>query len=233
MAKKKIKKRGLVFSIILAVLILLMMFGTIVGGIGYLRFTETMTDRYNDYAYHTAATAAQLVSGDSIDSYLTAANGDEGEFTDGILLDFSYRNDLLSRLCLSQDVSIIYIIAVDTTDYEHFYSVFNCPHPSTKYTPWELGSLKYTTQTSGNQYQNAYKDLYENGVENTYIIRTANLNGAFPHITSMVPLKRSDGSVSSIICVQHAMEDLNVVRYSYLTWVIIATVLLIIVSTTV
>ena len=200
---KKIRTR-LSFNIISAVVLLLLIFGLVVSIFGYMRFTESLTIEYNDSAFRTAETAATLINADRIEEYLEIG-GDDDE----------YRLSLsrLDTLCNKQNVSIIYTIAVDTTDYAHFKSVFNSVNDNSGYTPWEVGLIRDTTN---DEYKRIYKEMYEDGLKRGTVIREKNLNGAFPHITSLIPLLGSDGTVKAILCVQRPMEQLAVGRKAYL-----------------
>lgn len=61
---------SLSFRIIGATVFWLLLFGLIISGIGYVRFTKSLTKEYNDSAFRTAETAATLVDGNKIESYL-------------------------------------------------------------------------------------------------------------------------------------------------------------------
>ena len=65
---KKGKLRGnLAFNVIMAVVLLIVFFGTVVSLIGYVSFTESLTREYVESAYHNAYTATTLLDGGKID----------------------------------------------------------------------------------------------------------------------------------------------------------------------
>ncbi|MBQ7718616.1 MAG: SpoIIE family protein phosphatase [Clostridia bacterium] len=210
---KKIQS-SLSFNIISSVVLLLLIFSFIVSIIGYIRFTESLTTEYNDSAFRTAETAAALINTDRIEEYLEIG-GDDDEYRLSL--------ERLNTLCNKQNVSIIYTIAVDTTDYGHFKSVFNSVNDNSGYTPWEVGHLRETTN---DEYKKIYKEMYENGLQRGTVIRDKNLNGTFPHITSLIPLKGSDGKVKAILCVQRPMEQLMTGIRAYLRSVSITMIIL-------
>ena len=217
MKKSKPFIHSLTFNIVAAIAVLLLFFCAVVSTIGYYKFTDSLTKEYTDSAFRTADTAATLITTDNIDDYiLNAESIVSGEDT---ALSKEYYDSLgyLDILCNKQNVTVIYVIAVDTSDYEHFTSVFNCPNESSPYSAWILGDVKYTTQTSDNTYQNIYKGMYENGEKSATVMRTTNLNGAPPHVTSLIPLYKSDGkTVAGIMCVQRPMSELSEGRRSYM-----------------
>ena len=152
------------------------LFECIVSGLGYYQFTATLTREYQDSAFRTADTAAALVDGDKIESYL------QGSETDA-----EYQNILsrMNTLCQKQNVTLIYVIAVDTSDYNSFRSVFNTVNDSSGYTPWALG---YERQTTNDAYKSIYKQIYENGLAKGFINRTSSLQGREPHTTALIPI---------------------------------------------
>ena len=204
MGKNKYSTRSLSFRIISRNVLILLTFSVIVSAIGYALFTDSLTRSYNDFAFQTAETAASVVSGDRIGEFLESGGNDS---------DYQAELKQLQLLCRTQGVTLIYVIAVDQTDYNSFQSVFNVPSAESGYTPWEVG---YKRNTTNEEYRSIYRDIYENGLERGTIYRLKDLGGKDPHITSLIPVHASDGSVSAILCVQRPMKELTVGRYRYL-----------------
>ncbi len=202
--KKKYSTRSLSFRIISRNVLILLMFSVIVSAIGYALFTESLTRSYNDFAFQTAETAVSVINGDQIEEFLES-KGDDSE----------YQTELkqLQLLCRTQGVTLIYVISVDQTDYNSFRSVFNVPSEESGYTPWEVG---FERSTTNEEYQSIYREIYEDGLQRGTIYRLKDLAGKDPHITSLVPVHASDGSVSAILCVQRPMKELTIGRYRYL-----------------
>lgn len=239
--------KGLSFNIIFPITVLLLVFATVVGVIGYVKFTDSLTEEYNDSAFRTAETATMLINAESVPEYLKEENitpinifvnqgtdafydyiSEQGYSEDRkieitlLASEYALSLERLNVLCKKQNVTLVYLIAVDTSDYENFVSVFNCVNDE-KYTPWNLGEKKYTTKTNENTYQRIYKDIYENGLLRDKVIREYNLNGKDPHITSLIPLYNSEKQVTSILCVQRPMSELNQGRTRYVVLVAITT----------
>lgn len=195
---------SLAFRIVGGIVCLLLAYNLIVQTIGYLQFTESLTKEYNDYAFRTAETAASLVDGDKIEEYLRT-NGDSDEYRD--------RLNRMDILCDKQNVTLIYVIAVDTSDYGRFVNIYNSVNKNSTYTRWDIG---YQRDTTNAEYAQVYKDIYENGLQQGTVLRTKDLRGKEPHITSLVPVKDSNGDVQAILCVQRPMEELVAGRQKYL-----------------
>ena len=191
-------------NIITFTVLMLLLFSILVSVIGYGSFTKAFELEYDVTTYHMGDTATALVDGDQIDDYL--ANGAD---------DDSYKKtkNALDIYCLKMDVSLIYVIQVDTSDYNHFVSVFNCVGKNTPYTEWELGSVHETTN---DEYRETYRQLYDGTLAYGTIYRTDNLKGAPPHITTLVPLKDSDGKTVAVLCVQRMMDRMVEARRPFL-----------------
>lgn len=205
---------SLSFRIISSIVFLLLVFSTIASTIGYIRFTDSLTKEYNDSAFRTAETAVTLINGDKIEEYLA---------TGGNSADYKLTLERMNILCQKQNVTLLYVIAVDTSDYNHFKSVFNVVNEASGFTPWEVGLVRETTNE---KYRQIYQDMYENGLSRGTVTRTSDLRGNEPHITSLVPVTASDGTVTAILCVQRPMSELVNGRRSYLRWVAVTMILL-------
>lgn len=212
---KKIN-HNLAFNIVAAVVLLLIVFGGVLSVIGYFTFTKNLTNQYIKQSYAIADLSSAIVDGDKIDYYLTV-----GEDDDSYKLTQSRLDVILEK----QACTLIYVIKVDTSDYQSFLSIFNSVQEGHGYTRWELGASKYTTN---DDYANIYRRLYAQETEREYIVRNKNLRGKEAHITSLVPIKGSDGEVKAILCVQTPMSELTAGRSRYLriviTWIIITLV---------
>ena len=191
-------------NIIAFIILLLLLFSILVSFIGYGSFTKAFELEYDNTTYHMADTAAALVDGDRIDEYL--ANGADDS-------NYQATKRALDIYCQKMDVALVYVIQVDTTDYEHFVSVFNCVGKDTPYTEWELGSPHDTTN---DEYKETYRQLYDGSLTYGTIYRNDKLRGAPPHITTLVPLKDSEGKTVAVLCVQRMMERMVEARRPFL-----------------
>lgn len=209
--------RGLTSKVIGSVIGLLLLFSIAVDIIGYARFHNTFVKEYNDYAFRTAKTASIIIKADNIDHYIEVGGDDE---------EYQNTKKYLHILCDEMDVAMIYIIKPDS-DYKHFVSVFNILNKNSPYDEWEVG---YYRETTNEEYEKRYKEIYEDGLERATIDRTRNLNGGLPHITSLIPLKDSNGNVAAILCVQRNFDTLWSVQRIYLFWISVTTGIFMIVS---
>ncbi|MBQ3405335.1 MAG: PP2C family protein-serine/threonine phosphatase, partial [Oscillospiraceae bacterium] len=192
----------------------------IAGALGVVSFTNAFKKEYSTTTYHMADTATILVNGDHLEDYLQGLDPEEYERT----------NRSMDKYCQSINVSLIYVILVDTSDYGRFVSVFNLVNNSvddTDYTPWELGHKRDTTN---DEYRQKYKAIYEEQAPYETVYRTNVPDGMHPHITTMVPVKSSSGEVAAILCIQRPISELQEARRPYLMNVAVSTLFLAIVS---
>lgn len=218
--KEKIKyvTSGLTFRVIFGTILIIFLFEFMVSAVGYRQFTESLTQEYQDAAFRTANTATALIDADKIESYLNWGENDP-----------EYRNILsyLDILCQKQGATFVYVISVDTSDYNHFRSVFNVVNANGSDTPWPVG---YERETTNEEYRTLYRDLYEGRRTQGFITRTNALNGREPHTTALLPLQGSNGNVKGILCVERPMSELTTARTAYLRGVICISALLCVLS---
>ena len=219
--KKKGKLRfSLPLNIIGAIVVLLIAFGFIISALGYYSFTETLKKEYAVNTYHIADTALSMVDGDNVDAYLAGGKRREYEET----------KEGLDSFCRTIGVSLIYVIQVDTSDYGHFISVFNSVNNSvdnTDYTPWEIG---YRRESTNDEYRQKYRAICEEGSLYETIYRTRVTGGIHPHITTLVPVKKSDGKVAAILCIQRPIRELADTIRPYAITITAAAVLMCIIT---
>ncbi len=216
--KKLFKKLSsdMSFNIIGGLVFLVIMFGVIISIIGNRSFVSAFKNEYSSVTYHMADTAALFVNGDHIEEYL--AGGEQQEYAD--------TKRRLDGCCRRLNVSLIYVIRVDTSDYSRFVSVFNAVNnavDNSKYTEWELG---YQRSATNDEYRRKYKAIYEDGAPFETIFRLRPTDGAHPHMTTLVPVKNSDGEVTAILCMQRPVREMKDALRPYFLLIILGIVIL-------
>ena len=175
---------------ITGIVLLLVLFSAIVLTIGFNIFTDALLEQYAEGAYLTAKTASTYVNADEMDNYLQS--GGEGD-------EYEQVWDNLDRLCNSSGSTFIYVIIPDTTDYAHIQFIFSIIDHTTKYTKYDFGYLRETTN---DEYKQKYRALFEKDSEREIVVRDKGYIETDSHITLLVPLKDSEGTVSALLCVQ-------------------------------
>ena len=217
--KIKALRNNMAFNITAVIVLILATFGIVVSVVGILKFSDAFDAEYSNTTYHIADTAASLVNGDHIEEYLA------GEQTE----EYARTRRILNAYCNRMNVSLVYVIKVDQSDYESFVSVFNAVDNSvdnSHYEEWELG---HPRETTNDEYREAYREIYENESPFEIIYRLNPGQGLRPHITMIVPIDNDEGKVSALLCVQRPISELASVILSFVSYIIIASLVLVLV----
>ena len=234
-AKTKRVVNSLIFNLIVAFAILILAISMIISTIGYNRFSQAMTDQYEQSAYKAADTAIKLVDGNKIDKYISENEGKTEGFTEEYQQILSY----LEVLCETQKVSMIFVIKLtdefsDTPGvYTTYYSVFDIltkePILPSYYKPWKVGEVNAKTQQIKEKDRDMYAQIWSGSLERGRMIQIQEKGSdMFDHITSVVPIKDDSGKVTAVMCIQQPMSELRETREKYMIFVGIATAAMIV-----
>lgn len=213
-------RSSMAVNIIGFIIALLCILGAVVSMLGLTSFTDAFLKEYSATTYHMADTATTPINGDHLDEYLA---GEEQQ-------EYRTTKRYLEAYCRRLNVSLIYVICVDQSDYSRFVSVFNPVNNSvddSEYVEWELG---YKRNTTNDEYRRKYKAIYEEGSPYETVYRARPTDGQHPHITTMVPVKNSEGRVAAILCMQRPIRELRDARRPYQLNGVLSTVILSIVA---
>ena len=198
------KLSSLTFTSIAVMIFLLLAFALAVGIIGYKGFTKALLNQYADGAFRTASIGASYVNGEHIDEFL--------EPHERWTMDYLQVWDDLNQLCNLSDVTFIYVIKPDTTDYAHITFIYSTVNKESKFKPIEAGFVRDTTN---DEYREKYQLLVEGLSDQELVIRDRGYIETDPHITAMVPIKNWADETTAILCVQRQMEVLYESRRAY------------------
>ena len=193
------KKWNMSIVIIGTIVVLFLIFGVLATSFGYLGFTDAFKAEFTETTYRMADTATVLVNGDHFADYLKGERLDE--------YDRSKAN--LDVYCKKIHVTMMYVIVVDTTDYGRFVCVMESIDNSvenTDYVEWERGHKRDTTN---DEYREKYRAIYEEGSAYESVFRYDPGDGQRAHITTMMPVKDSEGRVAGILCVHRMMNEID------------------------
>jgi len=199
-------RSSLTFNIIGGVVVMLLVIGVVISIVSLNSFMKVFKEEYASTTFHMAEAAVTYVNADHIDEYLRGEELDEFKVTQRRLNSYS----------ATMNVSLVYVIAVDQSDYGHFTSVFNSVNnrvDDTNYTPWELG---YVRETTNAEYARKYRNLYEKKslVETVFRLKVART--LHPHVTTLVPIKNSAGVVVALMCLQRPISEIYTARRLFL-----------------
>ena len=206
------------FHAIASLVGLISLFGLIISLVGFFSLDNAYRKEYATSTYHMADSAAAEVNGDHLGDYLF-----ENELTKD---EYQKTVNRLQTSCYKLNVSLIYVIVVDTSDYGRFTSVFNVVNndvDNTKYTPWALG---YQRNTTNDEYREKYRSIYERRSNFETIFRTNTTDGQHPHITTLVPVLSSSRTVAGLLCMQRPISEMNRAMLPYLLAIVFSIVIM-------
>ena len=215
MTVAKSKYRGsIAIKSIATIILILAVFSVIISAIGYKGFTEALLEQYTEDAFWTAEMSRLCIDPDMMEHY-KENGGDNPEHMNV--------NELLQKICDSTGVEFIYVIEPDTRDYNHITFVFPVKRTG---SPFELYKFGYVRETTNDEYRQAYRAMYEDGLGKASVIRDKGYIETEKHVTVMMPLVGSSGETRAIICVQVQMDELESARQTYVRNVVIALIIL-------
>lgn len=210
----KKRRSSILFKSLFGILLMLLVFSTVVSIIGYRGFTESLMEQYTDGSFRIAAAAELYLDLDRFDEY--TESGGTTEF-------YLKTHEQLETLCNYTGSTFIYLIFPDTSDYEHITFIFSTINYETKFTRYEFGFVRNTTN---DEYKQKYRKLYEGLSDEETVVRDAAGIETDRHITAMRALRDSSGTFKGILCVQRQMEGLAKARGQYLLKVTLALVVI-------
>ena len=175
----------------------------------YQRFTEIILENHAKDALRTAQTALTFLDADDFFVYTK---------------NLSVRQDLLhvwQKIIDTQGEMFIYVIE-PYDEYNHIRFYLNVKNIDSVYDNVPLG---YVKPTSSDEYKKAYRDLYEGRKEYAIVLRDNGLSTTGDHVTAIVPIKNSEGTVKGLICVQAQMSDLDDEKILFIEETIVTTLL--------
>ena len=199
-------------NVIGALVLLTVVFGAVISLVGFYSFQNSYKEEYANTTFRMARAATVYVNGNHIDNYL--ANQYYPEYVD--------TEHKLQKNSYDLNVTLIYVIKVDESDYNSFISIFNIVNntvDNTKYSPWPMG---YVRQTSNDEYREKYRSLYEQRSQYETVFRFNTTDGQHPHLTSLVPVKNDEGKVTSLLCIQRPISEMRDAFIPYFLYIIIS-----------
>ncbi len=207
------KRRGsVVRKSITGIIVPLVFLAVVVCFLGYRCLTEAMSMLYERGAVEIAVSALSGVDADRMDAY-AASNGTSEEYIEVL--------ENMEDLCNSSGATFIYVIQPDLSDYNHITFIFSTINKDSKYTRYDFG---YYRETTNDDYKVKYRRLYEGQSESEIVVRDRGYIETDAHITAMVPVKDSNGTVRAILCVQRQMDVISAVRKTFV-WIVIGILL--------
>ena len=189
-------------KLIAVIVLLTIVLGAVIAYEGYQEFTAVLEQQYNDSAYEVAETAKSYLNPDSFEQYLTT------EETDAEHQEILARLDSLVN---TTDTTLIYVAAVDTSDYQTLTYIYDSVNASTGF---ERYPFLYTDIGVAPEYvPDVTKIMTEGGRATEYLYYYSEESGA--HTTAGLSVEDSEGNIVAIIGVEKAMTALENARMTY------------------
>lgn len=204
-------------TVILALVLVLCIFGAAADSIGYYFFTKALTTQYGDSALAVADLAAASVRAEDLDGFRESGGTSDA---------FVKAQSDLQMLCDRMDAEFIYIIDTIGSDYGEIEFLFEVVNRDSQFPPYKVG---HTQPTTNSEYMTRYRELYEGTVDHAYVVRDKGNVSTGSHITALVPLKDDAQNVRALLAVQLQMEYLGSARRSYLNAIVLVTLILIVI----
>lgn len=200
--------QSVVFKSISAIIVPMLILALIISFVGYHSFTNGMLELYESGAVDLARTSASEIDADKLDDYV-ASGGTTPEYMEAWTK--------LDRICNTSGATFVYVIRPDLEDYAHITFLFSTINHNSKYSVYDFG---YYRETTNEEYKTKYRALYDGSSSSEIVIRDRGYIETDAHITAMVPLKGTDGKTQGILCVQRQMENITKVRNRFISMVL-------------
>lgn len=188
---KKILTGGILFALIMTLTLSVS---------SYHRFNVIIMRNYERNALRTAQNALTFLDVEKFSDYRQ---------------DTPARQKILSAWCKLVDeqyAKFIYVIEL-YDDYNNIRFILDVVDLDYDYQSFETG---HVMPTSSAEYKRAYIDLYERGKEYAVVMRDNGISETSDHITLMLPIKNSRGSVEGLLCVHQQMDELDAEKNFFL-----------------
>ena len=224
---KKRKKHDKRFTIRLSLMItgfiavLLIIFAFLVDSFSYLVFNLAFKEEYDDSVYKVACTCTYFVDADKLDEFIESK---------GKSKSYMETKEILENLCVYLGASSVYVIRPDE-DYMHYTAVFDYHFGMESYVDALPGEVR---PIPNKKYVKALKKIYEDGAYWATADSIKDIQkGDVPHVTALIPLVSSDGSIKGIVIAEREVDELNYSKTGFALWMGIATVFFAIIAITI
>lgn len=210
---RKIKRLtiSLAYRMVFTIVVAFFVFNAITSTLGYFTFEQALIQECEDAAYRTARSASMLVNGDTVSRYI---NGDSNA------LAYAQTQSYLDKLCSSQEVTHVSVIAVNTEDYNTYTTIFYSSNQEDEEDIESAGN-EYTAFNEATRRD--YQSLYEGkSLESSMVSKT----GGASYVSVAIPVKNSGGKIVALITVQRPMLELDQGRSRYMFLIGVSSVLI-------
>ncbi len=197
----KALRSKLAVKIIAGIVLAMLIFAVLSSLIGYQAFADVLEQRYADTGYRIGRLAAQVVDGDKIDSYLDPEYRKTEE----------YKNTMrrLDNITQRMNAAFIYVLQPMDDDWNEVIFLFETVNDNYELSPYLPGHVR---ESASEEYSQKYALIYDGKSEEECVFRSARQTTTGAHVSSLVPVKNSDGESVGVLCVQLQEVELRPAR---------------------
>lgn len=193
---------GIAGKLTFGVIIFGILLGAVCSVVGYREFTAVLERQYNDSAYEIAQAASAFLNPDKFEEYFATGQ------TDAEFEEIQSRLDVLVN---TTNATLIYVAAVDESDYRTLTYIYDSVNESTGFDRYPFG---YTAIGVDEKYVINVRNMVTKGERATeYLYSYSEESGA--HTTAGLPVYDSAGNIVAVIGVEKAMTRLENARNAY------------------
>ena len=197
----KALRSKLAVKIIAGIVGSLLIFAVLSSLIGYSAFEVALEERYADTGYRIGHLAAQVVDGDHLDEYLDA----DYRKTE----DYKTAMRRLDNITQRMNAAFIYVLQPVDDDWKEVRFLFETVNDNYELSPYLPGHVR---ESASEEYSLKYGLIYDGKSEEECVFRSARQTTTGAHVSSLVPVKNSDGDVVGVLCVQLQEVELRPAR---------------------
>ncbi len=184
--------------------------------IGYTVFTDITTQQFEDSAYYTANTLAQLIDADSLTGYLASGEKDE---------EYLSTEQVLQTIVDTDGCAVIYVAEVDTENMERHY-IYDVVSEESGLEQYPLGFVN----SISDDFLKNYQAVLNKEAENSSVFSHADTLGDY--VTVMAPVYNSSGDLVAVCGVIKTLDLITSGRSQFLRQLLIWAVILAVISGT-
>lgn len=188
-------------KVIAGIVITLLIFAVLSSLISYSAFADVLDQRYADTGYQIGRLAAEVVDGDKLDAYLDP----EYQQTEEYKTTMRRLDNITQRM----NAAFIYVLQPVDEDWKEIRFLFETVNDNYDLSPYLPG---YVRESASEEYSTKYKLIYDGKSEEEFVFRSDRQTTTGAHVSSMVPVKTSDGDVAGVMCVQLQEDELKPAR---------------------
>ena len=193
-------------KIVLNVVIAGFILCTLIFAAGFVAFSRQFRNQYDKSIRSIAGTVLECLNPDSFDQYLASQTPDE---------KYEEINTILQYFIDKFDLNLIYVSSVEAPDYTKITYIYNPVKKGGRHSPFPLGYFEIYEEP---QYNSSAKRVFENGET---LVRHTMKTRSGSHITAMLPVRNSQGSIIAVLGVQKDIQEFVAARHKYMNAVIL------------